>query len=111
MQTTLGQYGIQTDIDQLKGQAASAIQQGGTDVLKNLVGTLAEVGGMILDIVLALVISLYLLSGPVWWLVVVLAGYGYWLVVFPLGHRVAGGGMWLIASAVVVLGVTELFSR
>jgi predicted PurR-regulated permease PerM len=65
VQTTLGQYGIQTDIDQLKAQAASAIEKGGTDVLKNLVGTLAEVGGMILDIVLALVISLYLLvDGP-----------------------------------------------
>jgi predicted PurR-regulated permease PerM len=56
VQTTLGQCGIQTDIDQLKGQAASAIEQGGSDVLKNLVGTLAEVGGMILDVVLALVI-------------------------------------------------------
>jgi predicted PurR-regulated permease PerM len=65
LQTTLGQYGIQTDLDQLKAQAAAAIEQGGTDVLKNLVGTLAEVGGMILDIVLALVISLYLLvDGP-----------------------------------------------
>jgi predicted PurR-regulated permease PerM len=65
VQTTLGQYGIQTDLDQLKAQAASAIEQGGADVLKNLVGTLAEVGGMILDIVLALVISLYLLlDGP-----------------------------------------------
>jgi len=65
VQTTLGQYGIQTDIDQLKAQAVAAIQQGGTDVLKNLVGTVAEVGGMILDIVLALVISLYLLvDGP-----------------------------------------------
>ena len=65
VQTTLGQYGIQTNIDQLKAQAASAIQQGGTQVLRNLVGTLAEVGGMILDIVLALVISLYLLvDGP-----------------------------------------------
>ena len=65
VQTTLGQYGFQTDIDQLKAQAAAAIEQGGSDVLKNLVGTLAEVGGMILDIVLALVISLYLLvDGP-----------------------------------------------
>jgi predicted PurR-regulated permease PerM len=65
VQNTLGQYGIQTDIDQLKAQAASAIEQGGTDVLKNLVGTVAEVGAMILDIVLALVISLYLLvDGP-----------------------------------------------
>jgi predicted PurR-regulated permease PerM len=65
VQTTLGQYGIQTDLEQLKAQAASAIEKGGTDVLKNLVGTLADVGGMILDIVLALVISLYLLvDGP-----------------------------------------------
>jgi predicted PurR-regulated permease PerM len=61
VQTTLSQYGIQADLDQLKAQAAFAIERGGTDVLKNLVGTLAEVGGMILDIVLALVISLYLL--------------------------------------------------
>jgi predicted PurR-regulated permease PerM len=65
VQTTLGQYGIQTDLDELKAQAASAIEKGGTDVLKNLAGTLAEVGGIILDIVLALVISLYLLiDGP-----------------------------------------------
>jgi predicted PurR-regulated permease PerM len=65
VQTTLAQYGIQTDIDQLKGQAASAVEKGGSDVLRNLVGTLAEVGGIILDIVLALVISLYLLAdGP-----------------------------------------------
>jgi predicted PurR-regulated permease PerM len=65
VQTTLGQYGIQADFDQLKAQAASAVERGGTDVLKNLVGTLAEVGGMILDVVLALVISLYLLvDGP-----------------------------------------------
>lgn len=65
LQTTLDQYGVQTDVDQLKAQAASAVERGGTDVLKNLVGTLAEVGGMILDVVLALVISLYLLvDGP-----------------------------------------------
>jgi predicted PurR-regulated permease PerM len=62
VQTTLGQYGINTDLDQLKAQAASAIEQGGTDVLKNMVGTLAGVGGLILDIVLALVISFYLLA-------------------------------------------------
>jgi predicted PurR-regulated permease PerM len=65
VQTTLGQYGIQTDIDQIKAQVATAIEQSGTVVLRNLVGTLAGVGGMILDIVLALVISLYLLlDGP-----------------------------------------------
>ena len=65
VQSTLGQYGIQADLDQLKAGAASAIQQGGTDVLQNLVGTLAEVGGILLDVVLALVISLYLIvDGP-----------------------------------------------
>jgi predicted PurR-regulated permease PerM len=65
VQNSLGQYGVQTDLDQLKARVAAAVEQGGTDVLKNLVGTLAEVGAIILDIVLALVISLYLLvDGP-----------------------------------------------
>src|SRR5205085_2367083 len=76
----LGQYGIQTDLDQLRAQAASAIERGGTDVLKNLVGTLAELGGMILDIILALVISLYLLMD----------GRRFWersLAMIPLRHR------------------------
>jgi predicted PurR-regulated permease PerM len=64
-QTTLGQYGIQTDLDQLKSQAVVAMQQGGTEVLQHLVGTVAEVGAVILDVVLALVISVYLLlDGP-----------------------------------------------
>ncbi|MCA1647903.1 MAG: AI-2E family transporter [Chloroflexi bacterium] len=65
VQSTLGSYGIQADLDQLKVRAAAAVEQGGSEVLKNLVGTLAEVGGIILDVVLALVISLYLLiDGP-----------------------------------------------
>jgi predicted PurR-regulated permease PerM len=65
VQNTLGQYGIQADLDQLKARAAQAVEQSGTDVLQHLVGTLAEVGGMLLDVVLALVISLYLLvDGP-----------------------------------------------
>ena len=65
LQSTLWSYGIQTDLDEVKAQVATVVEQGGTDVLKNLVGTLAEVGGMILDVVLALVISLYLLvDGP-----------------------------------------------
>ena len=65
VQTTLGQYGIQADLDQLKARAALAVEQSGTVVLQNLVGTLAEVGGILLDVVLALVISLYLLvDGP-----------------------------------------------
>ncbi len=65
VQTTLGQYGIQADLDQLKARMALAVEQSGTVVLQHLVGTLAEVGGMLLDVVLALVISLYLLvDGP-----------------------------------------------
>jgi len=65
VQNTLGGYGIQADLDQLKARLTVAVEQGGTDVLKNLVGTLAEVGGIILDSVLVLVISLYLLiDGP-----------------------------------------------
>src|SRR5207244_10710758 len=65
IQTALGQYGIQADINSLKTRALTAIEQSGADVLQHLVGTLAELGGMILDFVLALVISLYLLiDGP-----------------------------------------------
>jgi len=65
VQSALGQYGIQTNIDQAKASAALALEQSGTVVLQNLVGTLAQVGGMLLDVVLALVISLYLLvDGP-----------------------------------------------
>jgi predicted PurR-regulated permease PerM len=65
VQSALARYGIETDLQQLKAGAASAVQLGGTEVLQRLVGTLAEVGGMVLDVVLALVISLYLLvDGP-----------------------------------------------
>jgi predicted PurR-regulated permease PerM len=65
IQSALGQYGIQADINSLKTRALTAIEQSGADVLTHLVGTLAELGGMILDFVLALVISLYLLvDGP-----------------------------------------------
>jgi len=58
--------GVRGQLGQLqKARATTAVEQGATEVLKNLVGTLAEVGGIILDIVLALVISLYLLiDGP-----------------------------------------------
>jgi|GraSoiStandDraft_52_1057288.scaffolds.fasta_scaffold66354_1 predicted PurR-regulated permease PerM len=95
VQTRLGQYGIQTDLDQLRAQAASAIERGGTDVLKNLVGTLAELGGMILDIILALVISLYLLMD----------GRRFWersLAMIPLRHR--GKALFLQDNVSRVLG-------
>ena len=34
VQNGLGQYGVQTDVDQLKARMAAAVEQGGTDVLK-----------------------------------------------------------------------------
>jgi predicted PurR-regulated permease PerM len=95
VQSTLGQYGIYTDIDQLKAQAVSAFEQGGTEVLKNLVGTVAEVGAMILDIVLALVISFYLL----------LDGQGIRersLAIIPAQHRAKA--VFLQANVARVLG-------
>jgi predicted PurR-regulated permease PerM len=65
LQSSLGQLGVQTDLEQLKVRLAAALEQGGTDVLGNLIGVLAEVGAVMLDIVLALVISVYLLiDGP-----------------------------------------------
>lgn len=64
-QSALGTYGIQTDLDDLKAKAASAVETSGAEVLQHLVGTLAEVGGVLVDVLLALVISLYLLiDGP-----------------------------------------------
>ena len=62
MQGFLADYGIQTDIDQVKAGATGAVQQGGTEVLGRLLGTLAEVGGLLLDAVLVLVISVYLVA-------------------------------------------------
>ena len=65
IESWLGQYGLQADLDSLKAQAVTAVEQGGADVLKNLVSTAAEVGGALLDTVLILVISFYwLVDGP-----------------------------------------------
>lgn len=47
---------------------------------------------------------------PVWWLVVVLAAYGYWLLLFKApAHRLGGTAVFLIATALVVLDIIELF--
>jgi predicted PurR-regulated permease PerM len=60
LQGFLAGYGVETDIEQIKAGATSAVQQGGTEVLGRLVGGLAEVGALLLDAVLCLVISVYL---------------------------------------------------
>jgi predicted PurR-regulated permease PerM len=65
LESILGRYGIQANLDELKAQAAVMLQQGATDVLGHLVSTMAEVGGLLVDILLGLVISFYLLlDGP-----------------------------------------------
>ena len=60
IRTTLGNYGIHANVEQLKAQAASAVEQGATDVLKNLVSMLAGASAIVGDVLLVLVISLYL---------------------------------------------------
>ena len=65
VQGTLGQYGIRTDVDQLEARATSTFELAATTVLNNLVGTVAGVGGAVVDVLLTLVISVYLLiDGP-----------------------------------------------
>ena len=62
VQGFLAGYGIQADVDQVKTGVTSAVQQGGSEVLGRLLGTLATVGGLLLDTVLVLVISVYLVA-------------------------------------------------
>jgi predicted PurR-regulated permease PerM len=65
LEGALGRYGLQADLGDLKARAAAAVQESGTEVLGHLVGTVAEVGGLLVDTLLALVISFYLLlDGP-----------------------------------------------
>lgn len=63
--SALAQYGVQASVDELKARIAQAVEQGGAEVLTRLVGTLAEIGTLLFDAILALVISFYLvLDGP-----------------------------------------------
>ncbi len=65
LQGWLAHYGIQVNVDDLRGRGATAIEQGGGDVLRHLLGTLTEVGTTLLDALLMLVVSFYLvLDGP-----------------------------------------------
>ncbi len=65
LQSYLGAYGIRADFLDLKTRAAATVEQGGGDLLRHLVAALTEVGVVILDVVLALVVSFYLLlDGP-----------------------------------------------
>jgi predicted PurR-regulated permease PerM len=95
LESTLGQYGLQANLGDLKVRAAMAIQEGGTEVLGHLVGTLAEVGGLLVDTLLALVISFYLLlDGPTM--------RRRLLAVIPAAHR--GKALFVETNAGRVLG-------
>jgi predicted PurR-regulated permease PerM len=65
LERLLGQYGLSANLEELKARAAAVVQQGAADLLGHLVGTMAEVGGLLVDTLLSLVISFYLLlDGP-----------------------------------------------
>ena len=65
LEGVLGRYGVQTNLGDLKARAALAVQEGSAEVLGHLVGTLAEIGVVLVDVLLGLVISFYLLlDGP-----------------------------------------------
>lgn len=65
LEEALGRFGVQTNVQDVKTRVAAAVEQGGTEVLKNLAGKVAELGGILLDAVLLLVVSFYLvLDGP-----------------------------------------------
>ena len=65
IEQTLRRYGIETSVADLRLNAATVAQSEGANVLKSVVQTVTDVGGVVVDMVLALVISLYLLhDGP-----------------------------------------------
>jgi predicted PurR-regulated permease PerM len=65
LENALGGFGVQASIDEVKTRVVQAVEQGGAELLRHLVGTLGEVGGLLADALLALVISFYLiLDGP-----------------------------------------------
>lgn len=65
VRSAFARYGIRTDVDQLLARGASTMERSATEVLNSLVGTLAGVGGIVVDVGMAVVISLYLVAdGP-----------------------------------------------
>lgn len=65
LEQALARYGVEANLQDLKARVVMAVREGGTEVLSRLVGTVAEVGGLVVDTLLALVISFYLLlDGP-----------------------------------------------
>lgn len=52
---------------------------------------------------------------PVWWLVVIMAAYGYWLIfmapVAPVAHWTGAGAVLATSTVVVFLDIIDLFGR
>jgi predicted PurR-regulated permease PerM len=61
LESALGRFGVATSVDELQARAGRALQDSGAQVLGNLVGSAAEIGGLLTNSLLALVISFYLL--------------------------------------------------
>jgi predicted PurR-regulated permease PerM len=61
VEAAFGRFGVATSVDELQARASRAIQDSGGQVLGNLVGSAAEIGGLLTNALLALVISFYML--------------------------------------------------
>jgi predicted PurR-regulated permease PerM len=65
LESQLNRYGLQVSLADLQSRAGQFIQTSGGGLLTTLVGLLAEIGGLLVDFLLTLVISFYLLlDGP-----------------------------------------------
>jgi predicted PurR-regulated permease PerM len=64
-EAALRSYGLDLNLGDVQGRVLASVDQNGVGVLTHLVGALGEVGGILVDVVLALIISFYLLlDGP-----------------------------------------------
>ena len=65
LESALRPYGITVDLSNIRERVAATVNESGVDILTHLVATLGEVGGLLVDTVLVLVMSFYLLlDGP-----------------------------------------------
>lgn len=65
LEAAVARYGLPLDLPEIERRALTVLNESGGNLLTHLVSTISEVGGLLLDAVLALVISFYLLvDGP-----------------------------------------------
>ena len=63
LETALQARGIRLNLDSLRSQATSAVEGSADVVLGSLIGEVASLDGVLMDAILVLVISVYLLAG------------------------------------------------